>query len=225
MRSRTLFLALVAGTLLFSLAAAPAATLTLISIKRGGSAIVITFQAAQGATYSLERKLAITDPTWQSISGVNDLTAINNGSAQITDPGGGNLGKAFYQVSLMSTASPTPSPNPRPTPARDVWISIRSDGLAGSGTQADPYDGSTMTKFDNLMTNFQSASALAIHLGAGTFRTKVGHTWYVKASWAIDGEGIDVTTVQVGGAPPRWLVSRVSSPTRFILRTTLRSVI
>ena len=55
---RTLFLALVAGTLLFSLTAAEAATLTLISITRNGSAIVITFQAAQGSTYRLQRKLA-----------------------------------------------------------------------------------------------------------------------------------------------------------------------
>src|SRR6266853_2973868 len=30
-----------------------------------------------------------------------------------------------------------------PTPF-DVWIALRTDGAKGSGTQSDPYDGSTM---------------------------------------------------------------------------------
>ena len=67
------------------------------SIARNGSDILVTFEAADGATYRLERKLNMGD-AWQSISGVNDLTAMGNGSAHITDPGAINLGKAFYQV-------------------------------------------------------------------------------------------------------------------------------
>jgi hypothetical protein len=34
----------------------------------------------------------------------------------------------------------------------DVWIANRGDGIAGSGTQTDPYDGSTLAKFDALMS-------------------------------------------------------------------------
>src|ERR1043166_9272052 len=30
----------------------------------------------------------------------------------------------------------------------NVWIAYRTDGVAGSGTQNDPYDGSTATRFD-----------------------------------------------------------------------------
>ena len=71
----------------------------LIGITRNGSDIVVTFQAELGAKYRLERKLnLLTDSTWQSIPGVNDLTAPNNGPAQITDPGAVGLGRAFYRV-------------------------------------------------------------------------------------------------------------------------------
>lgn len=68
------------------------------SITRNGSDIVVTFLATQGAIYRLERKLNLTDTTWQRISGVNDLTAPENGSASLTDPGAASLGKAFYRV-------------------------------------------------------------------------------------------------------------------------------
>jgi hypothetical protein len=76
-------------------------TLSIISIVRSGNDIVITFQAIQGVKYRLERKLAITDSMWNGISGVNDLIAPSNGSAQITDPGATSLGKAFYHVRLI----------------------------------------------------------------------------------------------------------------------------
>jgi serine protease AprX len=82
-------------------AAVDAALLRILSITRNGSDIVVGFFAVQGGTYHLERKLEITDITWQSISGVSDLTAGATGSAQITDPGAISLGKAFYQVRLL----------------------------------------------------------------------------------------------------------------------------
>jgi hypothetical protein len=62
---------------------------------------VVTFMATQGATYRLERKLAATDATWQSISGVADFVANATGPAQITDPGVITQGKAFYRVRLL----------------------------------------------------------------------------------------------------------------------------
>jgi hypothetical protein len=33
----------------------------------------------------------------------------------------------------------------------DVYIAARTDGVAGSGTQNDPLDGSTQSKFDAIM--------------------------------------------------------------------------
>jgi CSLREA domain-containing protein len=76
-------------------------TVRLISIARGGADIVVAFEAVQGATYRLERKLAVTDSTWESISGVNDLSASSSGPASIAHPGGANLTEAFYRVRLL----------------------------------------------------------------------------------------------------------------------------
>ncbi len=78
-----------------------AGRLRIISTSRNGSNVVVTFQALQGVTYRLLRKLSITDPTWQTISGVADLTAASTGPALITDPNAMSLGKAFYQIQLL----------------------------------------------------------------------------------------------------------------------------
>src|SRR4029077_9002736 len=75
------------------------AALQIISIDSSGSNIIVTFIASQGATYRLERTSDLTSPNWQSIPGVNDLTAPSDGNAQITDTSGPvSLGKAFYRI-------------------------------------------------------------------------------------------------------------------------------
>jgi uncharacterized repeat protein (TIGR03803 family) len=79
----------------------PSSFLRVTAITRSGADIVVTYDATAGRTYRLERKLAVTDPAWQSISGVADVTAGSTGSAQFTDSGGANLGKAFYRVRLL----------------------------------------------------------------------------------------------------------------------------
>ena len=33
----------------------------------------------------------------------------------------------------------------------EVWIAFRADGIKGSGTLNDPYDGSTTAQFDAIM--------------------------------------------------------------------------
>ena len=66
-------------------------------IKRSGSDLTVSFEALQRSTYRLERKLELTDPSWQSIAGVNDLLAASNGPAQLTDSNAITLGQAFYQ--------------------------------------------------------------------------------------------------------------------------------
>jgi hypothetical protein len=85
-------------------------------------------------------------------------------------------------------------------PVQEVWIAVRTDGLPGSGTKADPYDGSTPEKFDALMSNFQGTDNLDIHLvGSGPFRTYAAHDWSVRTGWTISGDGMDSTTVQMAG--------------------------
>jgi F5/8 type C domain/NedA-like, galactose-binding domain len=93
----------------------------------------------------------------------------------------------------VAAATPTPVPVPLSSPTQQVWIAVRSDGLPGSGTQSDPYDGSTQPKFDALMSQFPTNTA--IHLGAGTFQTHGGMSWQPKDGWQILGAGIDITTI------------------------------
>jgi len=92
-------------------------------------------------------------------------------------------------------------------PRLDVWIAVRTDGVAGTGTESDPYDGSTQVKFDALMNSF--AAYTTIHLGPGTFETRGysnvalggGHpTWQPKAGMKILGSGIDVTYLKIVNA-------------------------
>jgi T5SS/PEP-CTERM-associated repeat protein/autotransporter-associated beta strand protein len=73
----------------------------IISIARSGTDVAITYNATGGKTYRLERKLAITDATWQSIAGVSDSAPTVNGPSTFTDPGAIGLGKAFYRVRLL----------------------------------------------------------------------------------------------------------------------------
>ena len=101
--------------------------------------------------------------------------------------------------SPSSTPTPTPSPTPTvtPVPKQEVWVSLRNDGLAGTGTQTDPFDGTTQSRFDAVMAAIPPNSA--IHLGPGTFRTAVARPWLVKPGWSITGGGMDVTIVQLAG--------------------------
>jgi hypothetical protein len=83
-----------------------------------------------------------------------------------------------------------------------VYIAIRTDGHNGSGTQADPYDGSTAAKFDAVMSNLQTSNQ-SIHLVGGPpsspFQTYATHNWIVRPGWQLSGDGINNTTLQVIG--------------------------
>jgi hypothetical protein len=83
-----------------------------------------------------------------------------------------------------------------------VWVAYRTDGVAGSGTQNDPYDGSTATKLDTILNNL--AANTRIHFGPGTFQIngyQDGATsGWLKSGMRIVGSGINVTTLQMVGA-------------------------
>ncbi len=103
------------------------------------------------------------------------------------------------------TATPaptaTPSASPRPTPAQEYWIATRTDGLPGTGTQADPYDGSSQGKFDAVMSRLQWILNPGIHLmGPGPFLTSVTHDWFVRSGWVVSGDGMYGTTIQLTGS-------------------------
>src|SRR5713101_2003927 len=88
-------------------------------------------------------------------------------------------------------------------PPFDVWIALRTDGAKGSGTQSDPYDGSSQQTFDGLMNGFPANTA--IHLGPGTFQTQgyspnIAGGWQPRPGQRITGSGIEVTTLKVVNA-------------------------
>jgi len=91
----------------------------------------------------------------------------------------------------------------------EAWIAKRTDGIAGSGTFNDPWDGSTTTRLDSILSQLPGNAPMMIHLGPGTFTTK-GYTddptvtpgWEIKAGLKIVGAGIGVTTLTLAPASP-----------------------
>jgi CSLREA domain-containing protein len=80
----------------------PTSGLRITAVSRNGNDFVVTFATAlAGKSYRLERKEALTDPTWSSITGVPDLTPTSTGPAQITDTGGAGVAKHFYHVRVL----------------------------------------------------------------------------------------------------------------------------
>jgi hypothetical protein len=86
----------------------------------------------------------------------------------------------------------------------NVWVAVRTDGVAGTGTQSDPYDGSTQAKFDAVMSALPTTPPIAVRLGPGTFKTNgyadgVSGGWQPRPAMKIVGSGIDVTVLQLAG--------------------------
>src|SRR5881409_3989208 len=84
----------------------------------------------------------------------------------------------------------------------NVWIAYRTDGVKGSGTENDPFDGSTATRLDTVLNSLVANTR--IHFGPGTFQIN-GYQDGAASSWlrsgmAIIGSGIDITTLQMAGA-------------------------
>jgi hypothetical protein len=78
----------------------------------------------------------------------------------------------------------------------DVWIDIRPDAGIGSGTEADPYEGSTEKRFDALMGPAGSLTGQPgrIHLGPGTFITR---GIFLDVGSQLVGCGIDRTIIKL----------------------------
>ncbi|MDQ6624484.1 MAG: right-handed parallel beta-helix repeat-containing protein, partial [Verrucomicrobiota bacterium] len=76
--------------------------------------------------------------------------------------------------------------------AAEVWINSRTDGSAGHGTRADPFDGSTQEKFDTAMAAIPKGAH--IHLAAGSYVTRGVH---LKEGWWLHGAGIEASTIRL----------------------------
>jgi serine protease AprX len=83
-------------------AAVDAALLQVLNITNDGTAVTLTFYGVQGRIYRLERRDDLTPNTsWQSINGVNDVTASTTGPTQVVDPLGGGSPEEFYRVRIL----------------------------------------------------------------------------------------------------------------------------
>ena len=93
---------------------------------------------------------------------------------------------------------------------RHYWIASRTDGRAGRGTEADPFDGSTQPRFDKILRKFWSERRenLVFHLGPGVFETfgnggyiaglrELGEGWRCLSGWEIRGSGQERTTLKL----------------------------
>src|SRR5689334_12397136 len=83
----------------------------------------------------------------------------------------------------------------------NVWIAKRADVVKGTGTQNDPWDGSTATRLDTVLNSLVANTR--IHFGPGTFQIN-GYQDGAASGWLrpammIIGSGIDVTTLQMVG--------------------------
>ena len=112
-------------------------------------------------------------------------------------------------------------------PRIDIWLAIRTDNAAGTGTQMDPYNWGSIAQFDTLMNGL--AANTCVHLGPGEFQTAgyydglTGSGWQVKTGLRIVGSGIDVTKLKLANTTatrqrvyavghalpvPRWISSK-----------------
>src|SRR5438445_1951431 len=88
----------------------------------------------------------------------------------------------------------------------EVWIAARTDGVGGSGSASDPYDGSTADRFDAIMST-KIPENMKINLGPGVFETRGGRSgysgWRPKNGWKIVGSGMGLTTLKLVDASVR----------------------
>lgn len=99
--------------------------------------------------------------------------------------------------------------------SKSVHIACRKDGKLGQGTESDPFDGSTQSKFDAIMRGYMTRAEtnVAFYLEPGTYFTK--GTWdYIPGlsggaegfrclhGWSITGSGRSATTIKLSEYPP-----------------------
>jgi hypothetical protein len=88
----------------------------------------------------------------------------------------------------------------------EIWIAARADGVKGSGTINDPFNGSTAASFDARMNELNALPGpTLVHLGSGMFET-TGYSdaasggWQPRAGMRIVGAGMGATTLKLVNA-------------------------
>ena len=108
-----------------------------------------------------------------------------------------------------------------------IYAAIRTDGIAGSGTQQNPYDASTEAKFDAILANLLKANGAqrtTLSLGAGTYTVTpvrvasttanpAGYVSNIPDNLEIIGVGEDQTIIRAGivttGSSTYWMFAYI----------------
>ncbi|MGH7968755.1 MAG: hypothetical protein ACREIC_08520, partial [Limisphaerales bacterium] len=69
----------------------------------------------------------------------------------------------------------------------NIWVGYRGDGVAGSGTQSDPFDGSSQAKFDGLMNAVPMLVSSLTYGGTTATVTALNHGFANGNTVVIDG--------------------------------------
>lgn len=84
-----------------------------------------------------------------------------------------------------------------------TYVAYRTDGIIGSGTFHNPYDGSTALKLDSYIQSLPAGGTL--YFGNGTFQSSgyvPGRYSHNKTGQKFIGQGIDKTVIKVIGMEP-----------------------
>ncbi len=157
-------------------------------ITRSGSDVTISFDAASGSSYRLERKLNLSDAMWNAITGLNDLNASSNGVASITDPGAIGLGQAFYRVAVVLPLTVTTSGN------GTGGITSSPDGIDCGATCSANFDANssvTLTATADSTSNFTGWSGACS--GTGTCLVTMNASKSAIATFALNQFTLSVT--------------------------------
>jgi hypothetical protein len=109
-------------------------------------------------------------------------------------------------VSLVAPATAAPEPLPpvkATSSAHEVWVALRPDAQAGTGTITDPFDASSVERLNALFMKFRKeyGDNITIHFGPGVFYGD--RLWVPGNNWHILGAGRDITVFKTAPNPER----------------------
>ncbi len=91
----------------------------------------------------------------------------------------------------------------------NLWVAYRTDGVTGSGTQSDPFDGSTQAKFDGLMNAMPILVTSLTYVGTTATVTAINHGFANASTVVING----VTGTSAGLFNGSFVISYVDANT------------
>jgi hypothetical protein len=120
-------------------------------------------------------------------------------------------GSGVVKTAKWTAATPAP-PVTSAAKGQNIYVAIRTDGVVGAGTQANPYNGSTEAGFDAVIAGLWSlntATPITVHLGPGiytitpvqqvvTTANPAGIIPNLNGNVTIVGAGENKTTVRAG---------------------------